>query len=121
MDAIYLHHMEFYAYHGVFSEETKLGQKFYADVTLYTSLQAAGETDDLTQTVNYAEAYEQINTIMTGPPVALIETLAERIAAALLQNHARVQKVLVKITKPNPPIPGILGGVEVEIARERHA
>lgn len=120
MDAIYLNGLEFYAYHGVFAEENKLGQTFYADVVLYTSLRAAGERDDLTQTVNYAEAYEQIKSIMHGERVQLIETLSERIAAALLQNHQRVQKVQVKITKPNPPIPGYYDSVAVEIVRERH-
>jgi dihydroneopterin aldolase len=119
LDKIYLNGLEFYAYHGVFPEENKLGQKFIADVILFTSLQQAGETDDLAHTVNYAEAYEQIKAIMTAAPVQLIETLAERIASALLERHARVQQVQVKVTKPTPPIAGIYHSVAVEVVRER--
>jgi dihydroneopterin aldolase len=119
MDAIYLNGMEFYSYHGVFEEENRLGQRFYADLVLYTSLKEAGETDDLAKTVNYAEAYEEIKNIMDGEPVQLIETLAERIAARMLALFPRVQKVQVKVTKPMPPIPGMLTGVAVEVIRER--
>jgi len=119
MDAIYLNGLEFYGYHGVFEEENRLGQRFATDVVLYTSLRAAGETDDLTKTINYAEAYDCIKSIMDGEPVQLIETLAERIAATLLGHFPTLQRVQVKITKPSPPFAGVLGGVAVEIVRER--
>ncbi|ASS76973.1 dihydroneopterin aldolase [Tumebacillus algifaecis] len=119
MDAIYISGMEFYGYHGVLEEENRLGQRFYADLVLYTSLQEAGESDDLTKTVNYAEAYEEIRQIMDGEPVQLIETLAERIAKQMLTSFLRVQKVQVKVTKPMPPIAGLLSGVAVEVIRER--
>jgi 7,8-dihydroneopterin aldolase/epimerase/oxygenase len=119
MDAIFLNGMEFYGYHGVFEEENRLGQRFYIDVVLYASIREAGETDDLTKTVNYAEAYDHIRAIMEGEPVQLIETLAERVAAKLLAEFVSVQQVRVKVTKPNPPIHGPLAGVAVEILRER--
>jgi len=119
MDAIYINNMEFYAYHGVFEEENRLGQRYACDAVLYTSLREAGETDELDKTVNYALAYQVIKEIMDGEPVQLIETLAERIADKLLQEFPSLKLVRIKVSKPNPPIPGILGGVAVEIHRER--
>jgi dihydroneopterin aldolase len=119
MDAIYLNGLEFYGYHGVFSEENRLGQRFMCDAVLYASLEQAGQTDDLQHTVNYGEAYERIRSIMTGTPVQLLETLAERIAADLIAHYPMVQRVKIKITKPMPPIPGPMTGVAVEIERER--
>lgn len=119
MDSIYINGMEFYAYHGVFPEENRLGQLFTVDVVLHTDLRPAGESDDLTRTVNYAEAYNEIKAIMTGEPVQLVETLAERIAAVLLAQFPIVRSARVKLHKPNPPIPGHLAGVAVEILRER--
>ncbi|MCX7572010.1 dihydroneopterin aldolase [Tumebacillus sp. DT12] len=119
MDAIYLNGLEFYAYHGVFDEENRLGQRFSADVVFYLSTKEAGESDDLSKTVNYASAYEVIKSILDGQPVQLVETLCERIAAALLEQFALVQQVRVRVNKPNPPIPGILAGVAVEITRGR--
>ncbi|TCP52751.1 dihydroneopterin aldolase [Tumebacillus sp. BK434] len=119
MDRIYISGMEFYGYHGVFEEENRLGQRFYADLVLHASLKAAGETDDLSKTVNYAEAYAAIKIIMDGEPVQLIETLAERIAQQMLDLYPMVQQAQVKVTKPSPPFPGALSGVAVEVIRER--
>jgi dihydroneopterin aldolase len=120
MDKIYMNGLEFYGFHGVFEEETRLGQRFYADVVMSMPLQQAGETDDLTRTVHYGEAYERIREIMDGEPVQLLETLAERIAASLLEHYPPLLEVQVKVTKPSPPIKGPMSGVAVEIVRGRN-
>ena len=57
MDYIHVNEMEFWGYHGVFPEETKLGQRFRVSLSLALSLKEAGETDQLEKTVNYAEAF----------------------------------------------------------------
>ena len=85
MDYIHLNEMKFYGYHGVLPEETKLGQRFCVTVSLATDLAAAGKTDDLDKTVNYAEVYELCQKIVEGEPVKLIETVAENIAGAILK------------------------------------
>lgn len=113
--------MEFFAYHGALAEENKLGQRFIVDTVFYLPLQAAGETDDLDKTVNYALAYEVVGKIVLDDPVKLIETLAERIAHALLEHFALIQRVDVKIIKPNAPIAGVFKDVSVEIERHRSA
>ncbi|PWK06992.1 dihydroneopterin aldolase [Tumebacillus permanentifrigoris] len=119
MDKIYVNGMVFYGYHGVYPEEQKLGQRFYADVVLHASLQAAGRTDDLKLTTNYGTVYQEIAKIMTGEPVKLIETLAERIAMKIFADFPLVEAVQVRITKPSAPIPGELQSAAVEIFRER--
>ncbi|MBL0388206.1 dihydroneopterin aldolase [Tumebacillus sp. ITR2] len=119
MDKIFLNGMAFYGYHGVFPEETKLGQRFYADVVMETSLEAAGRTDDLEMTTNYGSVYAQIAKIMTGEPVKLIETLAERIASTILTHFPLIDAVQVRITKPSAPIPGELQAAAIEIYRKR--
>lgn len=116
MDKIFLQKMYFYGYHGAYPEENRLGQRFYVDLELGIDLQPAARSDALELTVNYAEAYEVVKTIMEGPPVKLVETLAERIADQLLQRFS-LQQVLVRITKPDPPIPGHYQAVGVEIMR----
>jgi dihydroneopterin aldolase len=121
LDKIYLNGMVFYGYHGVFPEETKLGQRFYADVVLHTSLQAAGRTDELERTTNYGEVYQDIARIMTGEPVKLIETLAERIAAAIFARYPLIEAAQVRITKPSAPIPGELQSAAIEIFRRRES
>ncbi|GAA0320601.1 dihydroneopterin aldolase [Bacillus carboniphilus] len=119
MDKIYLNRMAFYGYHGVFSEETKLGQRFYVDLVLEVDLKKAGVTDDLNETVNYAEAYKLCQEIVEGTPYKLVEAVAENIAQGLLKKFQKVNACKVKVIKPDPPIPGHYDHVAVEITRER--
>jgi dihydroneopterin aldolase len=111
--------MHFYGYHGALPEERAIGQRFVVDVELALDLRPAGTSDDLARTVNYAAVYEQVRAVVEGPPCALIEAVAERIAAAILGAHLAVQHVGVRVHKPEVPIPGILEGAEVEIVRRR--
>ncbi|MGO4890164.1 dihydroneopterin aldolase [Anaerobacillus sp. MEB173] len=119
MDKIYVNRMQFYGYHGVFPEETKLGQRFYVDLVLDTDLKEAGMTDQLDQTVNYAEVYECTKEIVEGPPFKLVEAVAEKIAASLLNGFPIILRCTVKVIKPDPPIRGHYDSVAIEIVRER--
>lgn len=118
MDYIHIENMQFYSYHGALEEENRLGQRFNVDVSLAVPLQEAGETDDLTKTINYAEVYEATKEVVEGEPVKLIETVAERIATSILTKFSpSIEGVRVKVIKPDPPIPGHYNHVAVEIVR----
>lgn len=119
MDKIYVNGMAFYGYHGVFPEETKLGQRFGVDLTVELDLEKAGRTDELEYSVNYGELYAVCRSIVEGEPVKLVETLAERIAAAVLVSFSAIQSCTVKVIKPDPPIPGHYHSVAIEITRSR--
>lgn len=119
-DTISLSGMVFNGYHGTQEAERLLGQPFVVDIELHLSLRAAGESDDLTQTVDYSAVYRQARAIVQGPPVNLTETVAERIAAAVLSEHPLVEVVRVRVAKPNVRLDGgVLGGSAVEITRHR--
>ncbi|MFC0190401.1 dihydroneopterin aldolase [Fictibacillus aquaticus] len=120
MDTIYVSGMKFYGYHGVFAEETKLGQRFEVDVAAGVDLREAGRSDDLEKSVNYGEIYSVVKEIMEGQPVKLVETLAENISASLLARFSLIEEVTVKVIKPDPPIPGHYDAVAVEIKRSRN-
>lgn len=119
MDKVYVEGMRFYGYHGAFPEENKLGQRFFADVILELDADKPGRTDDLDDTVNYAEVYEAVKEVLEGEPVKLVETLTHRVAQNVLKKFTIVDAVSVKVTKPDPPIPGHYDAVAVEIRRER--
>lgn len=119
MDSICLEQMQFYGYHGVLPEETKLGQRFFVDLTLYLSLLDAGLSDDLSYTVNYAEVYELTREIVEHRRFKLIEALAEAIASELLCTYNDIQEIQVRVVKPNPPFPIRSNGVGVQIYRKR--
>jgi 7,8-dihydroneopterin aldolase/epimerase/oxygenase len=115
-DRILIQGIQFYGYHGVQAEERKLGQLFQADVELCLDLREAGQRDDLAASVDYGQVSAAVMEVGTRDPCRLLERLAERIAAALLERFS-VQQVTVRVTKPHPPLSNVIGGVSVEITR----
>ena len=111
--------MEFYGYHGVFPEETRLGQRFIIDLTVSLDVRRAGETDELQYSVNYGELFEMVKEIVEGKPYKLLEAVAEKITKSLLAAFPLIDEVAVKVIKPDPPIPGHYKSVAVEITRRR--
>lgn len=119
-DKILLEAMTFSGRHGTLDAERDLGQPFVVDVELRLDLSQAGTSDDLTKTVDYSEVHRRAKEIVEGEPVNLTETLAERIAAAALEDHPMVEAVKVKVAKPHVRLGGtVLGGSAVEVVRER--
>ncbi|WP_236860090.1 dihydroneopterin aldolase [Candidatus Formimonas warabiya] len=118
MDKIVLPRMEFYGYHGVLEQEKKVGQPFIICVEMYLDLAPAGMADDLSQTVNYAEAYQEIKKIVQEQRFDLIEALAHAIAILVLSRYD-IGKVRVIVDKPLAPLPGGSLAARVEIEREK--
>lgn len=106
-------------YHGVYEHERRDGQEFVADLVLSLSLARAAATDDVTDTVHYGEVAERVAAILAGDPVDLIETVAERIATAMLSGWSLVDAVAVTVHKPSAPIPVPFGDVAVTVRRSR--
>ena len=102
-------------HHGVFAHERENGQDFVIDVILHTKTSRAAASDDLEQTISYAEVADRVIDIVTGDPVNLIETLAERIADAALSTGALAADVTVH--KPSAPIPHAFTDAAVKIRR----
>ena len=119
-DRILLEAMTFYGNHGVLPAERDLGQRFVVDVELHCDLRPAGLSDDLMETVDYGEVHRRVRDIVEGKPVDLIETVAERIAAGILENHTLVDAIRVRVAKPDVRLQDtVLGGSAVEILRRR--
>lgn len=119
-DRILLEGMIFFGYHGTRPEEQSLGQRFVVDIALHLDLRTAGMRDDLTATVDYSMVYQRARTIVEGPPLRLTEAVAERIAAAVLDEHPMVRAVEVRVRKPNVRLDDtVLAGSVVEIIRRR--
>ncbi|MFC4558578.1 dihydroneopterin aldolase [Virgibacillus kekensis] len=119
MDKIILNGMEFYGYHGLYPEENKLGQRFYVDAELFLDLSKSGKSDAMEDSINYGDAYQHVKEIMEGNPKKLVEAVAEEIAESLFNNFPLLDSCRLRVTKPDPPIPGHYQSVAVEIFRER--
>jgi dihydroneopterin aldolase/2-amino-4-hydroxy-6-hydroxymethyldihydropteridine diphosphokinase len=103
-------------HHGVLEFEKREGQEFIVDVTMEVDLSKAGRSDDLTQTVNYADVAAAVVARITGPSFDLIERLAEVIADDVLANDL-VESVEVVVHKPEAPVGYPFTDVQVQITR----
>jgi dihydroneopterin aldolase len=117
-DRISLRGLRARGYHGVFEFERTEGQDFVVDVVLTFDTAAAALTDDLSDTVDYGVLAHGLVGVIEGEPVALLETLAERLAALCL-GDARVVAAEVTVHKPQAPIPYSFDDVAVTITRSR--
>ena len=118
-DKIRLTGMQFYGYHGAIHAEGELGQRFEVDVEIALDLSIAGASDRLQDTLNYASVFESARSIIEGPRAQLIESVASRIAQQVLADNPKAAAVVVRLRKPEAPIPGIFASVEVEIERRQ--
>ena len=116
MDKIIFEKIQFYAYHGVYEEEKILGQMFEVDLEMYMDLKKPGESDCIDDTVNYALVYDVVKKLVTETNKKLLEALAESIAKELLELFP-LEEIVVRVRKLQPPIPGYLQSVSVEIRR----
>lgn len=102
--------LKIYAFHGVLPEETIIGTYYLINLEIHADLWKATQTDDLQDTVNYAEINSIIHNEMKTPS-KLIEHVAGRIIKAVKEKFAQVNYIYVKITKTNPPMEGEMKGV----------
>ncbi len=115
-DWIRLYDLRYQSCHGVLPHEHMIPQQFRVDVEIGLNTREAARSDRLEESVNYADVVGRVTDVMEGDPINLIETLAERIASAVL-SFPHVGQVGVRVKKMAPPVAHTVGYVEVEIWR----
>lgn len=105
---------------GVSSPERSRRQKITVDVGLETDCSAAAERDDFGCAVDYEAVEDLIRVSAEAGARALVETLAERLAAAVLKAQPRVSAVVVRVRK-TPFVTAETRGVSIEIRRLRES
>jgi len=118
-DRISLLGLRAFGRHGVLDHERRDGQEFVIDAVLWLDTGAAAAADDLALTADYGEVAARLAAIVSGEPVALIETLADRLAAACLSADQAVREVEITVHKPHAPLPVPFRDVTVTIRRGR--
>lgn len=115
-DIIRLGGLSFYGYHGVTAAEKETGRVFEVDCELEVDLADAGKSDRLTDTIDYEKVYMLVKDAVESTAFSLLEGLADRIAITLLERFP-IYKVTLKVRKMNPPIPGQIKFIEVQLTR----
>ena len=116
MGIIEIEGMKFYAYHGHFAAEQVVGNNFEVNIRLEADCNAAAESDNLDDALNYQAVYECIKEEMQIKS-ALLENVAKRILDTLYSHFPKTQKASVKISKMNPPMGGEMERVSVTLTR----
>lgn len=115
MDKIYIQGLKLFAYHGVNPEEQEDGQYFVLDIEAQTSLERAGLSDDLDETVSYAQMIKTVRRVFLSEKNKLIERASRRVADALLEEFPLLTSVKVRCRKPDAPMKAEFEYVAVEI------
>lgn len=103
---IELEGMEFKAYHGCLEQEKVRGNSFTVDFRGELDLSAAAESDNLNDTLNYADIYEIVSDEMSVPS-ELLENVAGRIMKAIENRFPQLVSFSVRVSKKRPPVDGV--------------
>lgn len=114
MGIVSLEGLEFFAYHGFYQEEQKIGNKYSVDIKVETLFGKAAAEDKLEGTVNYEVLYEIVKNEMNKPS-KLLENIAQRIIDATFRQFSDIHFVEVSISKYNPPIGGICNRAKITL------
>lgn len=116
---ILLENIRFFAYHGVAPQETTVGNEFVVSLRLKTDIARAMKSDDVADTVNYAEIHQAVKEEMDIPS-KLLEHVAGRIVRRLFNDFPTIECIDLKLSKRNPPMGADIetAGVEVHIERQ---
>ena len=105
--------MEFYAYHGHFEEEQKIGTRFSVDLTMEVDTSKAELSDELDDTVDYSAVYQVVKEQMMIPS-KLLEHVGRRILNTIKERFPDVKDAQLKVRKMNPPLGGKMAFVALE-------
>lgn len=114
MAVISIKNMQFYAHHGCYATEQKVGTHFSVDLSFSYDSSAAESSDDILRAVNYLEVYGVVKEQMNIPS-HLLENVAVRIKRAVEDGFPQARDVKVSVSKLNPPLGGKLDRVTVEL------
>ena len=118
--SILIEKLDIYAYHGFFSEEERLGQRFVLDLVLATDIRASAISDSLADTVDYGKVVGVVTKAFTARRYNLLEAAARAVALAVLDGFPPVTRVEITLRKPAPPIHATLAsvGIKLDFRRE---
>lgn len=111
---ILLENVKFYAFHGALPQERKVGNDYQVSLRIGYDISRAMVSDDVNDTLNYAEVYQLLSQEMSVPS-ALLERVAGRIGDRLFRKFPAIQSIDLTIIKVNPPMGADSEGAGVEV------
>ncbi|ASW75983.1 diguanylate cyclase [Chryseobacterium piperi] len=116
MSKIFLEDLKIYAYHGVLPEENIIGTYYLLNAELHIDLWKVAESDDLNDTISYADINDIIHKEMKIKS-QLLEHVAGRIISKIYESFPEISYIKLKITKTSPPMQGEMKGASIELEK----
>lgn len=116
-DVLRLEGMRFFGHHGCLPEEREAGVHLDVDIEVRTDLRAAAASDSIDDTIDYARLIEACRRVVEGEGCHLVETVAQRVAEAILE-EPRAAWVRVRVAK-RPPLAVAVDRFSVTLERRR--
>lgn len=109
----------FFSYHGVTPQERVCGNEYILSLKLETDITRAMQTDNVADTLNYAEVYQAVRKEMEIPS-QLLEHVGGRIIRRLFLDFPSVTHIELKLSKRNPPMGADIAsaGIEIQCGKE---
>ena len=111
---VFLKDVRFHAFHGVMPQEGQVGADFLVNLRIGYPLGKALESDEVSDTLNYAEVYALVAQEMKQPS-KLLEHVAGRIVQRISEHFPLVTSIDLTLMKQNPPMGADAEGAGVEI------
>lgn len=117
---IEINNLEVYAYHGVFSQEQKNGQRFYLSAKMYIDMSVSRKSDDLKDSADYGAVCQLMTKLMNKKTFKLIEAAAGYVAEETLLAFPDIQSIDLKLSKPDAPVGLPFDDISVNISKGWH-
>lgn len=118
MGKVALEGIEFFAYHGYYEEERKIGNKYEVNIEVSSDLSKAAQTDSLSGTINYEVLYKIIQDEMMIPS-KMLEHVGKRIIDKVMAKFEEIHSTTIEISKFNPPVKGVCRKAKVTMTESR--
>lgn len=118
MGIIKLQNIRTFSFHGCLIEESKIGSDYSVDLEIKTDMRKSSLSDDLKDTVDYVHL-NQIVVEEMAIRSKLLEHVGRRIIKRIFDELPAVSRVLVSVSKLNPPIGGDVEAVTVVMEEYR--
>jgi dihydroneopterin aldolase len=118
MGIIKLKNIRTYSFHGCLVEESKIGSDYSVDLEIKTDMRKSMETDELEDTVDYVHLNKIVREEMAVRS-KLLEHVAHRIVQRVFREIASVSRIIVAVSKINPPIGGDVEAVTIQLEEYR--
>ena len=118
MGTIRLQNIRTFSFHGCLNEEASIGSDYRIDLEVKCNLKQSSQSDELKDTVDYVH----LNKIVVEEMAIrskLLEHVAHRIITRIFSEIPSISRILLAVSKLNPPIGGDVEAVTIEIEEYR--